>query len=162
MQPPGGNSNETLDIGFRSTGDDHLNQSGPSEGLGDSEVPTLVERISDLCFRWRGRLHMDPRNRVSFIDFDVRFWSFRRRSATMLRKGGKIPSSALMSVRMVFASPLNISLSRKGPGKVRSIVEILLRCGPSRLDRGVFPKVSLTGRRSLGEIGEDGERGNEV
>ena len=25
-----------------------------------------------------------------------------------------------------------------------------------------FPKVSLTGRRSLGEIGEDGGRGDEV
>ena len=38
----------------------------------------------------------------------------------------------------------------------------LLRCGPSRLGKVCFPKVSLTGRRSLGEIGKDGERGNEV
>ena len=34
--------------------------------------------------------------------------------------------------------------------------------GPSRLGRGEFPKVSATGCRSLGDIGENSDRENEV
>ena len=44
--------------------------------------------------------------------------------------------------------PLRLS----GLGKVRAF----------EAGKVCFPKVSLTGRRSLGEIGEDGERGYEV
>ena len=42
----------------------------------------------------------------------------------------------------------------------RCIVKVM--GGPSRLGLGGFPKVSLTGRRSLGDIGENSDRGRDL
>ena len=59
-----------------------------------------------LRFGWRGMERRKSRRRGGFIDSGVRFGSLRRRSATTLRKRGKIPASLLMRVGRIFLRSL--------------------------------------------------------